>query len=286
MKLSVIIPTKNRPEDLIETLRALGIQTRQPDELIIVDQSRTDAEPEIRKVLGPAAIPTTYIWDRSVTGLPMARNTGFSACTGEIVCYLDDDTTPAPDYLAKVEEGFSNFPEWDGLCGRLTDTVVVKYPRRLASSLFRVGIFADDRSSLVTSSIARPARLLPGAACCFRRHVLQRFSFDEELTGYALGEDVEFCLRAGKSLKFGVYPHARVHHRRSETARPPAAELREMARKSASRLWRTHRRHLGDDLCYLWLCFGLAAERLLQCKTTQTTPDELLHQAFPRPERQ
>jgi glycosyltransferase involved in cell wall biosynthesis len=281
VKLSVIIPTKNRQRDLLETLRALGAQTRPADELIIVDQSPADSNgTEVWKLSEAAAAVSAYIWDWTITGLPMARNVGFSASTGDIVCYLDDDTTPAPDYLARVEEGFASFPEWDGLCGRITDVLQISRTRRLAGSFFRLGIFADDRSWLVMSSAPRRARLLPGAACCFRRSVLERFSFDESLAGYALGEDVEFCLRAGRVFKFGVFPSAKVHHRRSEIARPPATELRDMARESAARLWRAHRRHLSDDACYFWLCFGLAVERVI---SSWMKPHEALEEPNPVP---
>ena len=38
-KISVIIPTKNRADDLRCTLEGLIVQTRRPDEIIVVDQS-------------------------------------------------------------------------------------------------------------------------------------------------------------------------------------------------------------------------------------------------------
>src|SRR5262249_51403685 len=97
----------------------------------------------------------------------------------------------------------------------------------------------------------------------FRREVLSQFRFDENLTGYALGEDVEFCMRAGRRFRFGAYPAARWHHRRSVVGRPDAAEIRKMACASAAYLWRVHRRHVGDDLSYLWLLAGFGLERVL-----------------------
>ena len=39
MTLSVVIPTKNRPQELLSILDSIGSQTHLPDQLIIIDQS-------------------------------------------------------------------------------------------------------------------------------------------------------------------------------------------------------------------------------------------------------
>jgi GT2 family glycosyltransferase len=202
-----------------------------------------------------------YIWDRNITGLPMARNAGFAASKGDLVCYLDDDITPASDYLAQVESGFAEFPGWAGMCGRFTDDQPAGGGRRLMRAVFRRGLFRDDRAKL--ASIDRPVdvRLMCGGAACFRREVLRQFQFDENLTGYALGEDFDFCIRAGSRFRFGGHPAVHWHHRRSAIGRPDAAELREMARASAAYLRRAHRRDIGDDVAYLWLMAGFGLER-------------------------
>src|SRR5579863_5088042 len=68
--LTVIIPTKNRPEELEVTLRSLFCQTVLPRQLIIVDQSEND---ESMKRFGSVcasvdqkiceSIAFKYIWD-------------------------------------------------------------------------------------------------------------------------------------------------------------------------------------------------------------------------------
>src|SRR5215831_17334690 len=215
--ISLIIPTRNRPADLLETVQAVLNQTRLPDELIVVDQSATpdnhrpleemlDARPGVRLI---------YIWDRAIAGIPMARNAGFAASTGELVCYLDDDITPARDYLEQVVRGLGEFPGWAGLCGRFTEGVARGRLRRLIRALFRRGLFRDDRERLGTMNRPVEMSLMCGGAACYRREMLRKFRFDENLTGYALGEDVEFCLRAGREFRFGGYPAVRWHHRRS-----------------------------------------------------------------------
>ena len=263
--ISLTIPTKNRPADLLETVDAILKQTRCPDELIVVDQSTTGCSSlEVRQALASRPhIRLIYLCDRNVTGLPMARNAGFAASTGDLVCYLDDDITPAPDYLAQVERGFAEFPAWAGLCGRFTDDQPASAGRRLMRAVFRRGMFRDDRARLAVMDQPVEVRLMCGGAACFRREVLRQFQFDENLTGYALGEDFDFCIRAGSRFRFGGLPAVRWHHRRSAAGRPEPAEMRAMARASAAYLRRAHRRHIGDDLAYLWLRAGFRLEELL-----------------------
>ena len=262
--ISLIIPTKNRRAVLLETVDAILKQTRYPDELIIVDQSATGCSSlEVRQALdSQPRIRLIYIWDRKITGLPMARNVGFAGSTGDLVCYLDDDITPAPDYLAQVERGFADFPAWSGLCGRFTDDQPGSAGRRLMRAVCRRGLFRDDRAALAVTKRPVDIRLMCGGAACFRREVLREFRFDENLTGYALGEDFDFCIRAGRRFRFGGLPAVRWHHRRSAIGRPDPREMRSMARASAAYLRRAHRRHVGDDLAYLWLCVGFLLEDL------------------------
>jgi glycosyltransferase involved in cell wall biosynthesis len=263
--ISVLIPTRNRPRDLIETAEAIASQTRLPDELIVVDQSVAgDSSRQLKEIFaGHPGVRLIHIRDPAITGLPAARNAGFAASTGDLVCYLDDDITPAQDYLAEVEHGFAEFAGWNGLCGRFTDNQRTSMARRLCRGLFRRGLFRDDRAKLAMMNRPSTVRLLCGGASCFRREVLQQFRFDETLTGYALGEDIEFCLRAGRRFIFGGYPNARWHHRRSLAGRPGPAEMRRMSRASAAYLRQVHRRHAVDDLCYLWLLAGFGIEQLL-----------------------
>src|SRR5947209_4140527 len=91
IKISVIIPTKDRGGDLSQTLGCVMSQTRPPDELIVVDQSRADDLSEVpAEYAGPRLI---HIRDPEIRGLPSARNVGFATSAGDLVCFLDDDVT-------------------------------------------------------------------------------------------------------------------------------------------------------------------------------------------------
>ena len=263
--MSVVIPTKDRGGDLSQTLECVMAQTRLPDELIIVDQSRTD---DARERLAKFDVHNlTHIRDTEIKGLPMARNVGFEASSGDLVCFLDDDVTLAPSYLAEMERGFGLFPEWAGLTGRLTEEGRGGVRRGLKAALFRHRFLRDRRHVLASLKTARAMRLLPGCAFCLRREVLERFRFDEDLEGYALGEDVDFFLRAGKVFSFGAVPSAKAHHRRSGVGRAGVEKMLDAVKSSSRYLWTRHRANFMDDLAYLWFLLGLNLEtRLARAK--------------------
>jgi glycosyltransferase involved in cell wall biosynthesis len=104
--VSVVIPTRDRAERLLAIVQHLLAQTVAIDELIVVDQSATDAgaqavaaaiagQPEGRR---PAL---TYVWDRSISGAAAARNAGLDRARGTFVVCVDDDMVPDPDTLTR-----------------------------------------------------------------------------------------------------------------------------------------------------------------------------------------
>lgn len=80
---SVVIPTYQRPEMLMQALESVECQTFADYELIVVDD-----EADHGHAKGGAG----------------ARNAGIAKATGEWVAFLDDDDTWAPDKLARVFE--------------------------------------------------------------------------------------------------------------------------------------------------------------------------------------
>lgn len=84
---SVIICTRDRPEPLRRCLASFALQSRRPDELIVVDNA--SAGTETRDVV--LAAGATYVREDR-PGLDFARNSGARASSGDIVLYTDDDT--------------------------------------------------------------------------------------------------------------------------------------------------------------------------------------------------
>jgi len=162
-----------------------------------------------------------------------------------------------------MEHGLVTFPAWSGLSACITQVDSRSAWHRIGVAIFRRGFFHDQREPLYQLDRPQRMRLLSTTACCFQREVLRHFQFDETLQGYSLCEDWDFSLRAGQVFRFGAVPSVHVYHRRSSVNRIDSGELQRAVQASATYLWRRHRRHLADDLSYLWLCMGLRLQAWL-----------------------
>jgi glycosyltransferase involved in cell wall biosynthesis len=87
LKVSVIIPVKNRANLLPVTLNNILGQTLKPYEVIVVDDRSTDA---ISDVI--SAFQSSVIFTKSKgSGPGAARNTGLSIATGNLIQFFDSD---------------------------------------------------------------------------------------------------------------------------------------------------------------------------------------------------
>ncbi|MGA3359797.1 MAG: glycosyltransferase family 2 protein [Halobacteriota archaeon] len=104
--VSVLIATKNRPQDVLTCIRSVNNQSVKPDEIVIVDVSDKDGlEASVIKN-NRAEIRIRYV--RSETGLTHQRNIGVRESTGDIVLVLEDDVVLDEDYVREVLKVFNN----------------------------------------------------------------------------------------------------------------------------------------------------------------------------------
>jgi len=99
--LSVVIPTRNRRDILMTTLRALAAQRglAGPFEVIVADDGSTDGGAELLRgtVFGVFDLRVLAL-DRR--GPAHARNRGIAEASADTVVLLGDDTVPTPGMLA------------------------------------------------------------------------------------------------------------------------------------------------------------------------------------------
>lgn len=106
--ISVVYPTRDRPELLQRSIRALLKNSLLPDEIIVVDQSRTDLTQRMLADLNDPRI--VHIASRE-TGLSRGRNGGIRASRSPVIGFLDDDCIPARDWIASALTAIRRFPE-------------------------------------------------------------------------------------------------------------------------------------------------------------------------------
>ncbi|MEQ8223325.1 MAG: glycosyltransferase, partial [Candidatus Eremiobacterota bacterium] len=100
--VSVIVPTYNRPDMIVNTLNSILNQTYQDFEIIVINDGGIEIEHIIKHLNRKKKI--TYIrlvknMERSV-----ARNAGVKIARGKYIAYLDDDDIFYPDHLKILVE--------------------------------------------------------------------------------------------------------------------------------------------------------------------------------------
>ena len=100
--VSVVLATRNRPDDLERCLRSLCAQTTsRPVEIIVVDNAPDSG------LSGPVAarFPVRLI-DEPRAGLSFARNAGIRAASGDIVVCTDDDVVAPQGWMEQLVAPF------------------------------------------------------------------------------------------------------------------------------------------------------------------------------------
>jgi glycosyltransferase involved in cell wall biosynthesis len=97
-KVTILVPTYNRPTYLREALESALNQTYADCEILIVDDaSPTDITTGVQDIL---ALPNVrYIKHKKNLGIAENWKFGFAAAAGEYVCFLEDDDLLEPQFI-------------------------------------------------------------------------------------------------------------------------------------------------------------------------------------------
>ena len=101
--VTVAIPCYNGEKFLSENIISLLRQTRVPDEILVVDDGSSDRSSEIAEKFRQIKL----IRHQSNLGLAESRNTALKNASGNIIIYLDADTTAHPKLIETLIKGYS-----------------------------------------------------------------------------------------------------------------------------------------------------------------------------------
>jgi cellulose synthase/poly-beta-1,6-N-acetylglucosamine synthase-like glycosyltransferase len=117
MKVSVIVPTYKRSQDLERCLKALKCQSRPADEVLVVVRDSDDETHQFLECLALSELSLQVV-DVSVPGQVAALNAGLAAAQGDVIAITDDDAAPHPDWLERIEAHFLQDEKVGGVGGR------------------------------------------------------------------------------------------------------------------------------------------------------------------------
>lgn len=226
---SVVIATRDRPEDLRRCLTSLAAQrTTRRLEVVVVDNNPASG----LTAAVAAEFPAVRVHDEPRPGLSFARNAGVRHASGDVVLMTDDDVTVPPEWVERVTAPFA-----DPSVGAVTGNVLPRELDTLAQQAFEhyggLGRGFDRRRAdpeWLRRSRKHPARtwdLGATANAAFRRAL-----FSDPAVGYldeALGagtptgcsEDTDLFYRvlaAGWSMVYEPGAYVWHTHRRESAA--------------------------------------------------------------------
>ena len=190
--VSIIIPTRNRVSLLKETLGSVLSQDYGAREIIVVDDGSEDGTGELCR-----ALPVHYVRSPK-RGCSAARNTGASACSGDLLAFLDDDDLWPEGSLSARVRRWRETAECHHVVGRV---------RRFRSD-------GDGVVSFLEDEIHARHMVGIGAGVMLREAFFEAGCFDESLS---VDEDTDLWFRmksAGMSLR--MIPEICLHYRRHE----------------------------------------------------------------------
>jgi GT2 family glycosyltransferase len=216
-RVTVLIVTRNRRRDLLESLDAVAALDHPPDhlEVLVLDNGSEDGTTEAVKAwqvrTGGRLGRVECVRSPENLGAAAARNrlAARASAASDLFFVLDDDALPEPVFLKRMIAAFAGDSTIGVVGGRI---VAFDDPARdLAGAGFidwRLGRFREFAASVTTdcdfvitcASVIRPAAFRAAGG------------FDEDYFVYH--EDVDFCVRVGRQgFRVCYEPAARARHK-------------------------------------------------------------------------
>ncbi len=107
-RVSVVMPTYNRLDKALPSVRSVLTQSYRDFELVVVND---DGDPAIEQVLASLGSDKIVFVDAVHGGVSSALNVGIHAARGEIIAHLDDDDLHRPGHLQAAVAALDANPE-------------------------------------------------------------------------------------------------------------------------------------------------------------------------------
>lgn len=214
IKIALIIPTKDRPEDMKRLLESI-VSDQQPFEIIVVDGS----DSPIKDVTDQFSdLPIKYVRVRPPS-LPKQRNAGIDKLSADVnwVGFLDDDLVLDADCLQELEKFLLAQNEIVKGVGLTIKNQPLSSAYGFNKFFLLGGAPGKVTSSGFASSIPIPEESIDvdwlyGGATFWKKEVFEEFRYDEWFQGTGYLEDVDFSYRVSRKYHLKVCAQAKCLH--------------------------------------------------------------------------
>lgn len=279
INVSIVIPTRNRPNDLKVLLNSILVQAVLPTEIIVVDESSDDKTKNlveyIRSEFLDKKVRIKYLRGGE-EGVAQKRNIGLSHAIGDICLFLDDDIIIDKNYIKKILEVYEKHPNALGVGGYII-TEALPFSA-LSNSIKRVLFvfhFTSDACRVRPLGISLPYPLtkiincgwLNGGTASYKREIFKDFRWDENLKAYSISEDKDLSYRICKRYPNSLFmtPYAKAIHTKSTAARLSNKYVIYMGvAHSAYVFYKNFKQTLQNNVFFVWgLFFGHLIHQVL-----------------------
>lgn len=226
MNFTVAIVTYDRPRCIDRLLDSLQTQTRRPDEIIVVNNGENGHTAAVVEEHAPAferlGSDLRHL-ERSDTNLPAGRNAALETATGDVICFLDDDTIASESWLEGIRRGYELDEDVVAVGGpslAVDETLTPRFePDRSATNRNRLNRYGEACDSTRYWIPPHPVRtdLLQGSNMSFKIPSLASIGGFDPIygDGYPLFEDTDVMAKYWHRDDTLIYhPDALVYHER------------------------------------------------------------------------
>jgi len=200
-RLSVIIPTYQRPQYLPRAIASVLAQSFKDFELIVVDDASKDGTARIVETFHDDRI--RYLCHSKKKGGSAARNSGIRSSRGQYLAFLDDDDEWLPGKLQKQIDVLSK-------SSLKVQCIYTAYNKVDAATGKVLGIHRPCKEGDLAIELLRWNWIGSTSTVLLKRECLERVGlFDEALPSV---QDYDLWIRLSKKIHFGFVKDPLVNH--------------------------------------------------------------------------
>jgi glycosyltransferase involved in cell wall biosynthesis len=276
MKVSVVIPTLNRPARVKELLESLKDSSVLPDEVCIVEQGNVKATDSV--VSDFRIIFNINVIHQAEKSTAVARNNGVKNTSGDITIFLDDDMLIDSDYIAITKKFLKENPTINGIAGLYNKDEKTWTFKRAIGVCF--GVYSWKMRNIVLPSGSydyirgknldheQTVEWLPSCNLVLRSRIFNEFQFNDQFKRWSFGEDAMLTYQIHKkyphTLKY--LPNLEVVHNEGKEDKMVPLEVIRMKIIYRYIFWKqeVYGKNPISTFAYLWSQIGLAGLELMQ----------------------